>query len=91
MIRNSVNFPAADMPRNTPYRITIVNKNVPNMVGQISTSLANAGLNIADLLNKSLGDIAYTIVDLDAPVSAELIAELEAIEGVVRVRSLEKA
>jgi D-3-phosphoglycerate dehydrogenase len=60
------------------------------MVGQISTCLANASLNIADLLNKSLGELAYTIVDLDAPVTAKLIAEIEAIEGVVRVRSLEK-
>lgn len=90
VISHSVNFPTADMSRNTPFRLTIVNQNVPNMVGQISTCLANASLNIADLLNKSLGELAYTIVDLDAPVPAELIAEIEAIEGVVRVRSLEK-
>ena len=90
VISHSVNFPTADMPRNTPFRLTIVNQNVPNMVGQISTCLANASLNIADLLNKSLGELAYTIVDLDAPVTAKLIAEIEAIEGVVRVRSLEK-
>jgi D-3-phosphoglycerate dehydrogenase len=90
VINHSVNFPTADMPRNTPFRLTIVNQNVPNMVGQISTCLANASLNIADLLNKSLGELAYTIVDLDAPVTAKLIAEIEAIEGVVRVRSLEK-
>jgi D-3-phosphoglycerate dehydrogenase len=90
VISHSVNFPTVDMPRNTPFRLTIVNQNVPNMVGQISTCLANASLNIADLLNKSLGELAYTIVDLDAPVTAKLIAEIEAIEGVVRVRSLEK-
>ncbi|MCG8652056.1 MAG: phosphoglycerate dehydrogenase, partial [Pirellulales bacterium] len=70
-IRNSVNFPEAVMPRNGGHRITIANANVPNMVGQISTILAQANLNIADLLNKSRGQIAYTIIDVDGEVSAE--------------------
>ncbi|HLU07926.1 MAG TPA: phosphoglycerate dehydrogenase [Woeseiaceae bacterium] len=89
-IRNSVNFPEAVMPRTDAHRISIANANVPNMVGQISTCLAQAGLNIEDLLNKSLGDLAYTIVDLDGPVSDETVAALRQIEGVLALRSLGK-
>lgn len=89
-VRSSVNFPEAIMPRADAYRITIANANVPNMVGQISTCLAKAGLNIADLLNKSQGDLAYTVVDLEGPVSAETEAELRAIKGVLRLRNLGK-
>ena len=89
-IRNSVNFPEALMPRAEAHRISIANANVPNMVGQISTCLARAGLNIEDLLNKSLGDLAYTIVDLDGPVPDETIAELRRIDGVLALRSLGK-
>lgn len=87
-IRYSVNFPQSRMPRNGAYRITIANTNVPNMVGQISTCLAAAGLNIADLLNKSLGDLAYTIVDLDGPVPDETISALREIVGVLMLRNL---
>ena len=89
-IRNSVNFPEAVMPRENAYRIALANKNVPNMVGQISTCLGQAGLNIEDLLNKSLGELAYTIVDLDGPVPDETIAALRSIEGVLALRSLGK-
>jgi D-3-phosphoglycerate dehydrogenase len=70
------------------YRITVANANVPNMVGQISTALADAGLNIADLLNKSRGDVAYTIVDLDGPVPEDTLDSLRAIKGVLKVRNL---
>jgi D-3-phosphoglycerate dehydrogenase len=87
-IRHSVNFPDSIMPRGDFYRITIANANVPNMVGQISTHLANAGLNIVDLLNKSRGEIAYTVVDLAAAVSAETLEKIRAIEGVLVVRDL---
>ena len=87
-VRFSVNFPETIIPRLGAYRITIANANVPNMVGQISTSLANANLNIEDLLNKSYGDLAYTIIDLDGPVSDETIAEMRAIEGVLALRNL---
>jgi D-3-phosphoglycerate dehydrogenase len=90
-IRFSVNFPETVMPHTDGYRITIANANVPNMVGQISTSLAKAGLNIEDLLNKSLGDIAYTVVDLDGPVSDDTIAEMKSIEGVLSLRNLGKS
>ena len=89
-IRHSVNFPETIMPRADSWRITIANANVPNMVGQISTSLAHAGLNIEDLLNKSLGKLAYTVVDLDGPVPEKTLKDLQAIEGVLALRNLGK-
>jgi D-3-phosphoglycerate dehydrogenase len=85
-VRNSVNFPEVVLPRVGDNRIAIVNQNVPNMVGQISTCLADARLNIADLLNKSRGDLAYTLIDTDAPIPAELLERLRGIEGVLRAR-----
>ena len=88
IIKHSVNFPEADMPRADAHRITVANANVPNMVGQISTCLADAGLNIADLLNKSRGDLAYTIVDLDGAVPGDTLEALRSIKGVLRVRDL---
>ena len=87
-IRNAVNLPDVVMQRESLYRLCIVNANVPNMVGQISTAMAGAGLNIHDMLNKSRGDMAYTLVDVDSPVPAELISRLSAIEGVRSVRYL---
>ncbi len=89
-IRASVNFPECRMPRTDAYRVTIANANVPNMVGQISTELANAGLNIEDLLNKSLGDLAYTIVDVNEEITEETENALRNIEGVLRLRNLGK-
>ena len=67
-IRHSVNFPEAVAPRESAYRVAIANANVPNMLGQISTAMATAGLNIHTMLNKSRGEMAYTIVDVDSPV-----------------------
>ncbi len=87
-VRHSVNFPEVQMPRIDSWRIAISNRNVPNMVGQISTVLANANLNIADLLNKSRDDVAYSLIDIDGEISADTVNELCAIEGVLRVRSL---
>jgi len=89
-IRHSVNFPQARLPRLDAWRITISNANVPNMVGQISTCIANAGLNIEDLLNKSVGAVAYTIVDVNAEPSDALLDELRAIDGVLTLRNLGK-
>ena len=89
-IRFSVNFPESRLPRLEAWRVTIANANVPNMVGQISTCLANAGLNIEDLLNKSIGDLAYTIVDVNGEVSDATMAELRAIDGVLTLRNLGK-
>ena len=67
-------------------RLAIANANVPNMVGQISTCLAEARLNIADLLNKSRGDVAYTLLDTDAPIGPEVVVKLHAIPGVLSAR-----
>lgn len=88
LIRNSVNFPEADIQRTDSHRLTIANANVPNMVGQISTILADAGLNIDDLLNKSRNEVAYTIIDLDDAVTEETEAQIRAIDGVLCVRNL---
>jgi len=85
-IRHSVNFPEVDLPRAGTHRLTVANANVPNMVGQISTCIARAGLNIEDLLNKSRGEVAYTVVDVDGPVPVETLDALRQIEGVLRVR-----
>lgn len=87
-IRHSVNFPAAELPLRGAHRITVANANVPNMVGQISSRLGDAGLNISDLLNKSRGDLAYTMVDLDGAPTPELLAGIRGIEGVLCVRDL---
>lgn len=87
-ITNSVNFPNIAMPRESAYRLAIANANVPNMLGQISTTLAGAGLNIHNMANKSKGDMAFTLVDVDSAVDDSVIARLEAIEGVLRVRYL---
>ncbi len=88
-IRNSVNFPEAIMPRTVgAARLSIANENVPNMVGQISTALAEAKLNIADLLNKSRGELAYTLIDIDGPVSTAVIENIGAIQGVLSVRAI---
>jgi len=86
-IRNSVNYPEAVLPRvAATTRIAVANSNVPNMVGQISTCLANAGLNIADLLNKSLGEYAYTLIDTDSAVPEGLIGRIRQIDGVLSAR-----
>ena len=89
-IRHSVNFPETIMPRSDAWRVTIANANVPNMVGQISTCLAAAGLNIEDLLNKSLGEVAYTVVDLDGEVPEKTLNALRDITGVLALRNLGK-
>jgi len=86
-IRNSVNYPEAVLPRApNSTRLAIANSNVPNMVAQISTCLAAEGINIADLLNKSRGEYAYTLIDADGIVSAELLARIRAIHGVLSAR-----
>ena len=87
-IANAVNFPNVSMDRESRFRIAIANANVPNMLGQISTAMAHAGLNIHNMVNKSRGDMAYTLVDVDSPVSDSVVAALRAIEGVLAVRYL---
>ena len=90
-IRNAVNFPDVVMPRESPYRLGISNANVPNMVGQISTTVAHAGLNIHNMLNKSKKDMAYTLVDVDSAVPRIVIEKIAAIAGVLAVRYLPAA
>jgi D-3-phosphoglycerate dehydrogenase len=90
-IQNAVNFPDVVMPRESPFRVCIANSNVPNMLGQISTALAESGLNIHDMLNKSKGDMAYTLVDVDSAVPPEVVARIAAIKGVLAVRYLPEA
>ena len=86
-IQNSVNFPDARLPRAAgTHRLAISNSNVPNMVGQISTMLAEAGLNIADLLNKSRGELAYTLVDVEGTIPGDLLDRIKGITGVLHAR-----
>ncbi len=88
-IQNSVNFADARLPRGEgTRRVAIANSNVPNMVGQISTMLADAQLNISDLLNKSRGDLAYTLVDVEGAVPEALIDRIRGIDGVLSARLL---
>ncbi len=87
-VQNAVNFPNVVMSREAPYRIAIANANVPNMVGQISGALAAAKLNIHNMLNRSKGDLAYTLVDVDSPVSDALMDDLRKVSGVLAVRYL---
>lgn len=87
-VANAVNFPGVAMARESKFRVAIANANVPNMVGQISTAMARAGLNIHNMVNKSRGDMAYTLVDVDSAVSDAVIAQLKAIDGVLAVRYL---
>ena len=87
-VSNSVNFPSVAMARESAWRIAVANANVPNMVGQISTALADAKLNIHNMVNKSKGDIAYTVVDVDSAVNASVIDAIAAIKGVLSVRYL---
>jgi D-3-phosphoglycerate dehydrogenase len=85
-IRHSVNFPDVVMPRTEGIRLGIANENVPKMVGQISGALADANLNILDLLNKSRGELAYTLIDLNAEVPPETLERIRAIKGVLSAR-----
>jgi D-3-phosphoglycerate dehydrogenase len=87
-VANAVNFPNVEMSREAPYRVAIANANVPNMLGQISTTMAHAALNIHNMVNKSRGDVAYTLVDVDSPILAPVIRAIAAIEGVLSVRPI---
>jgi D-3-phosphoglycerate dehydrogenase len=87
-IANAVNFPSVEMARESPHRIAIANANVPNMVGQISTTMAQAGLNIHNMVNKSKGEMAYTLLDLDSAASPELILRISHIPGVLSIRTV---
>ena len=87
-VQNAVNFPNVTMPRESGFRIAVANSNVPNMLGQISTTMANAGLNIHNMMNKSKGDVAYTLVDVESAVPGKVIDAIAGIAGVLAVRYL---
>jgi len=87
-VQNSVNFPNVVMQRESRFRVAIANSNVPNMVGQISTAMAQHGLNIHNMMNKSRGEMAYTLVDVDSDVPQEVIDSISSIKGVLAVRYL---
>jgi len=89
-VRNAVNFPETVLPRTqNSVRLAVANENVPNMVGQITGALAAASLNIADMLNKSRGDLAYTLLDVDGAAIPETVTkQLRSIPGVLSVRVL---
>jgi D-3-phosphoglycerate dehydrogenase len=85
-ISNSVNFPGTRMARAGEWRICLANRNVPNMIGQISQVLGNAGINIAQMHNASRGELAYNLVDVESSVGDAVVAQLSAITGVLSVR-----
>jgi D-3-phosphoglycerate dehydrogenase len=87
-ILNSVNFPAANMPRNGKNRLIIANRNIPKMVGNITSILADEEINISDMLNKHRNDIAYNIIDIDHEISRKQTEQIRALEGVIMVRVL---
>jgi D-3-phosphoglycerate dehydrogenase / 2-oxoglutarate reductase len=87
-LQNAVNFPDAAMPREAPYRLAIANANVPDMLSSISHALGKRKINIHNMLNKSKGETAYTLVDADTPVPAEVLKELSGLHGVLAVRYL---
>jgi D-3-phosphoglycerate dehydrogenase len=87
-LQNAVNFPEASMPREAPYRLAIANANVPDMLGRISHALGRRKINIHNMLNKSKGDMAYTLVDADTPVPDGVVEELCELDGVLAVRYL---
>lgn len=87
-IKNSVNFPNTGMARNGGFRLIIANKNIPKMVGNITSVLADEDINIADMLNKHRGDIAYNIIDIDHEITEEQVQKIRNIEGIIMVRAL---
>lgn len=87
-IKNSVNYPDCKLEPNAGYRLVIMNKNIPNMVGQISSILADANINIVEMLNKSKGDYACNLIDMSDAPTEKLIKNLYSIKGVLKVRSL---
>jgi len=90
-IKNSVNFPLADLPRNDGARILVANKNVPGLVGKITSVLSEQDINIADMLNKHRNEIAYNIIDVDGVISDDQITKMIEIEGIITVRVLPPA
>lgn len=86
-IINSVNFPRVALERSGTHRITFSNKNVPNMLGQVLPILAASEINVLDMMNKSRGEVAYSILEIDKPITEEIISQIKSIEGIFSVRA----
>jgi len=89
-IRNSVNFPRCKLDQRAPNRLLVINKNIPNMVGQITTLLAGANINITDLINHHRDEYAYNIIDTEQQISGAVLEKILKVEGIIRVRAIEK-
>lgn len=89
-ITNSVNFPECEMPWHTTFRLTLIHKNIPAMIGKITSIIAEEGINISDMINKSKGEWAYTIIDTDTKVTDIKIKSIEALDDMIKVRVLSK-
>jgi D-3-phosphoglycerate dehydrogenase len=89
-VRNSVNFPKCRLEQHSPFRLLVVNRNIPNMVGQITTILAEENNNILDLINHHRDDYAYNIIDTEQRIPENTLERLLAVEGIIRVRELEQ-
>jgi len=87
-IRNSVNFPRCKLEQHAAYRLLVVNKNIPNMVGQITTILAGSNINITDLINHHRDDYAYNIIDTEQQLSASVLEQIRKVDGIIRVRAI---
>jgi D-3-phosphoglycerate dehydrogenase len=85
-IKNSVNFPAMSMPVTTGYRVCVLHKNIPAMISKVAQSLSEHGINIEHMMNKSRGDNAYTVLDVNSEIDGDILASINAIDGVRRVR-----
>ncbi|MCL2210405.1 MAG: phosphoglycerate dehydrogenase [Treponema sp.] len=89
-IRNSVNFPRCKLEPSTPYRLIVINKNIPNMVGQITTNLANANINIQDLINHHRDDYGYNIIDTEHKIPSPVLDQIRNVNGIIKVRLIER-
>jgi len=87
-IRNSVNFPRCKLEQHAANRLLVVNKNIPNMVGQITTILAGSNINITDLINHHRDDYAYNIIDTEQQLSTSVLDKIRKVDGIIRVRSI---
>jgi D-3-phosphoglycerate dehydrogenase len=89
-VRNSVNFPRCRLEQQAPFRLLVANRNIPNMVGQITTILAEANINIMDLINHHRDEFAYNIIDTEQRIPDAALEQLGRVEGIIRVRSIER-
>lgn len=89
-IKNSVNFPHCRLEQRSPYRIVVSNRNVPNMVGQITSILAGVNINITDLINHHKDKYAYNIIDTEQEIPQEILERISKVDGIIRVRSIKK-